>query len=449
MKNSIVLGFAFGDEGKGAVVQALCRTAIREGRKPLVIRFNGGPQAGHTVCHDSITHICSSYGSGTLLGVDTFITYTAMFDPICMHNEYLALVKEYESVGKDIKRLPKVFIHEDAHVITPYDTLLGRANEKIKSDGTCGKGIYMCYRRDEVHEDIYGDLRYPTSGELSEGEQASKELLDDVEKFYRDYLKNETMDEFFKEYDRDALRSEFIYAMNELLRLGLVVFVSGMRDIQEYTKKFSEDHQEITECIYEGAQGLLLDMDFGYFPNVTPSHTGLLNLMPKGLRQENIMKQEDTMVYLVTRTYLTRHGNGYIPMFPLNPSNGICKGYGFLFDPDYPETNSNNEWQGEFKIGALELSLLNDAVSRHHLDNYPKRYGTKFALVVTHMDTVQRAGTFYYELNGRLTQTSLIDKPSRVVKRITDNLRMEFCEVYMTDHPSADELKPLKLYGKK
>ena len=69
--NKIVLGSLFGDEGKGATVQFLCKKEIDKGIIPLVIRFSGGPQAGHRVLHNGISHVCSLTGSGVLLNCPT------------------------------------------------------------------------------------------------------------------------------------------------------------------------------------------------------------------------------------------------------------------------------------------------------------------------------------------------------------------------------------------
>jgi len=102
MEVKIVLGYTFGDEGKGVTVQWLCKKAIEEGKKPIVIRFSGGPQAAHTVNHNGIEHICSSFGSGVLLGVPTMLYDNTYIDPI-------SLVKEYDSlVSKGIE--PKIMM---------------------------------------------------------------------------------------------------------------------------------------------------------------------------------------------------------------------------------------------------------------------------------------------------------------------------------------------------
>ena len=78
----VVIGSTFGDEGKGNVVQWLCKQALAEGKKVAVCRYSGGPQAAHTIYHNGIEHICSTYGSGVLLGVPTYLTNGVLVDPI-------------------------------------------------------------------------------------------------------------------------------------------------------------------------------------------------------------------------------------------------------------------------------------------------------------------------------------------------------------------------------
>ena len=82
--NKIVLGSLFGDEGKGATVQFLCKEEINKGIIPLVIRFSGGPQAGHRVLHNGISHVCSLTGSGVLLNCPTYLHENVMIDPISL-----------------------------------------------------------------------------------------------------------------------------------------------------------------------------------------------------------------------------------------------------------------------------------------------------------------------------------------------------------------------------
>lgn len=330
MRHSIVLGMVFGDEGKGVTTQWLCQQSLKQGRNPIVVRFNGGAQAAHTVCFNGKEHICSSYGSGVLLGVPTFLSKDFYFDPISAYNERQTL-NELD---------PVLLVHPQCRVVTPYDVLVGVNNAKVLRDGTCGKGIFQTFKRynSMTFEDI---LRHK-----------------DQEDFLRMFLYHvRTYYQVEKDYD---LEDMFVQSM---LNLPFSV-----------TETPFDGHKEI---IYEGAQGLLLDMDYGFFPNVTPSHTGLDNIPIDQLKNAD--------VYLVTRTYTTRHGNGYEPRHEL------------LWDlSDKHETNVNNEFQGTFKTGMLEFGLIHRAIDRHHLDVWQKKYNLKYHLMVTHGDLALKHGYFDY-----------------------------------------------------
>lgn len=121
----------------------------------------------------------------------------------------------------------------------------------------------------------------------------------------------------------------------------------------------------------KGLKTLLLDM-------VKWLLSQMLLLSKVGLKwYHKFLSFRNAEVYLVTRTYTTRHGNGYEPKIP-------CP-----FDlSDKHETNVTNEFQGEFKTGALEVGLLNRAYERHCIDNYVRKYNMSLNLVVTHMDVI-------------------------------------------------------------
>ena len=331
MKVSVVLGLTFGDEGKGVTTQWLCMQALKYGRKPLVIRFNGGAQAAHTVNLNGEEHICSSYGSGVLLGVPTFLDKNFYFDPISACHEYRTLQDKN----------PVLMVHPDCRVVTPYDVIAGVSNEKVLGDGSCGKGIYPTFKR-------YNSAEFKSLLPYKAQEETLRMFLFQVRNFYQ-IEKNDELEELF---------------VQSMLELPCTVVAVPPVDAQ-------------TELIYEGAQGLLLDMDYGFYPHVTPSHTGLDNLPPEHLQGAN--------VYLVTRTYTTRHGNGYEPDHEL------------LWKlTDKHETNVDNEFQGPFKTGILELGLIHRAIDRHHLDVWQKKYQLQYHLMVTHGDLVLKHGYFDY-----------------------------------------------------
>lgn len=331
MRVSVVLGLTFGDEGKGVTTQWLCMQAQKYGRTPLVIRFNGGAQAAHTINLNGEEHICSTYGSGVLLGVPTFLAKDFYFDPVSAYNEYQTLQDKN----------PILLIHPDCRIVTPYDVIVGVNNTKVIKDGSCGKGIYQTFKR-------YNTAEFNSLIPHKEQEDDLRMYLFQVRNFYQ-VEKNDELED---------------------------LFVKSMRNLP-CTVVTEPPTETQTELVYEGAQGLLLDMDYGFYPHVTPSHTGLDNIPLEHLQGANI--------YLVTRTYTTRHGNGYSPKHKL------------LWDVSGKhETNVNNEYQGEFKVGMLELGLIHRAIDRHHLEVWQKKHHLQYHLMVTHGDVAMEHGYFDY-----------------------------------------------------
>lgn len=373
MEVKIVLGHTFGDEGKGVTVQWLCKKAIEEGKRPVVVRFSGGPQAAHTIVNNGVEHICSSFGSGVLLGVPTVLYPNTYVDPICLMNEYRVL-KE-----KGVE--PEVSFC-DNRIITPYDVLAGQRNKKVRSDGTCGRGLFATFDRCNSHgfnRTLFYRVHTP--------------------KFYLNTALKYHGVERHDEYD-----TLFSDAYNEMVSI------------------FPE-RKNIWDCdvlIFEGSQGLLLDMNCGLFPHVTPSMVGL-NGVPK-----TWLKNAE--VYLVTRTYTTRHGNGYTPVFD----------HGLDLSGKH-ETNIRNEYQGEFKTGALEIPLLNRAYERHCIDNYVAKYGIKLNLVITHMDVVGDVFTYY---GDSLRKCVVNGNPLAVAECITENLTYKPDNLYYNDSV-ASQLKKI------
>lgn len=355
-----VLGSAFGDEGKGVTVQYLCQKALDEGKSPLVIRFSGGPQAAHTVSHNGIEHICSTYGSGVLLDVPTLVYADAYFDPI-------SAKAEYEALKEKIGTVPDLYVHHNAKCITPFDTFFGRTNAKVQKDGTCGKGIYNTFKR---HED----------GCITTLSSFFDKTVSKVKEYYE---KNK------------AFCLELYEECEQLLAEEVNGFANGDYDfIKEWRPhSFKEEHSVV---IIEGSQGLLLDMDCGFFPHVTPSKVGL-----NGVPKEWLKGAE---VYFVMRTYLTRHGNGYEP-------NKMYVDE--LHLKDKHETNVYNQYQGEFKVGICDFDLLNEAFTRHCIDNKLRLYNMKANLVVTHFDVLEKGNAFPHILNGKV-DVAEYEKPSEL-----------------------------------
>lgn len=333
-KHKIVLGSLFGDEGKGNVVQWLCKNS----NKPIVYRFSGGPQAGHRVVYKDKSHICSSWGSGVLLGVPTYLSENVFIDPICIYNEYKTLVDE----GIEV---PPLYINNDCLVITPYDVLANSADAKIQKDGTCGKGIYNTYKRCQSGNTTWAVNIAAESWDI---------ILDEAEDYYQPKMNIELC----------ALFEE------------ACAFLVDHPDIFQFTEMSPLDYVKESEydtVIWEGSQGLLLDMDCGFMPHCTPSKVGL-----NGIPEYILEKSPE--IYLVMRPYSTRHGNGWEFTDKCNLTE--------YFTLDEP-SNKDDGIQGIFKRGIFDFPLFCRAIDRHRLDNYQKMYDLKFNIVVTHWDCIK------------------------------------------------------------
>lgn len=327
MKKQIVLGTFFGDEGKGSTVQWLCKEAINRWEKPLVVRFSGGPQAGHRVVYNGKEHICSSYGSGVLLDVDTVLNKNVFVDPICIKKEYEVLQE------KGIT--PNLTISFNCRCITPYDVSSNLSDTNNLNNGSCGMGIYQTFKRSK-------ESKYST---ILQAIRDPEEFLNGVREYHK-FVPEEEFENMFKE---------------------------GIEWLLEHASFYEEPLflKDYDVVIYEGSQGLLLDMDHGFMPNCTPSKVGLNGLSPEDLHCAE--------VFFVMRPYLTRHGNGYIPFY-----TDDLDSYFTLEEP----SNLDTGIQGVFKRGLFDFSLLESSFDRHCLSNYRYKYHMKFNAVITHMDCI-------------------------------------------------------------
>lgn len=318
----IVIGLGYGDEGKGITTDFLC------GKYPnsIVIRFSGGQQAAHTVFHKGIKHVHSSFTSGTLRNCPSYFSEHCTIHPTFLYNEYLEL-KE-----KGIN--PKLYIHPLAKVTTPFDVWHNINNNKNLKHGTCGKGVGATMKRNEGPYKLYAiDLIAP-------------------ENFLIEKLK--------------AIALYYGMQENEFLTEKLTLFLDNIKKIKwniinyEFLKTFKT-------LIFEGSQGILLDMHHGIFPNVTYANTTSKNAY-EICNKLNISNIEN---YYVTRSYLSRHGAGWMQ----NEDDIILKN-------NESETCTYNEYQKELRIGELDIELLEHALKIDGLYSKPKNKN----LVITCLD---------------------------------------------------------------
>jgi adenylosuccinate synthase len=324
---SIVLGLGFGDESKGSTTSFLCSQA----QKPLVIRFNGGHQAGHTVLHGKHRHTFSNFGSGTMQGAATYWSQFCTLYPTGVLNEWKALQK-YQ---------PKLFVHPLAPVATPFDRIHNVTTEADNRHGSCGVGFGSTLARHESYYKIHvQDLYFPSVLEMK--------LSQITQKLYHKYLPDNWVDIFDK-------------------------FLETCKFVAENIISTNINFDDYGHYIFEGAQGIMLDMDFGFFPHVTRSNTTSKNAWSI-IESMQIKYRLPVNVYYVTRSYQTRHGNG--PM----TWEGQCPPLG----NNEKENNVYNQWQGKFRTGILDADLLRYALQCDSHFSY--HFGTDKNLVVTCMD---------------------------------------------------------------
>lgn len=370
-----ILGTQWGDEGKGKTVQYLCQEAINQGKKPLVIRYCNGPQASHTVMHDGITHVCSSFGSGVLLGVPTLIDgiQVTLIDPIALKSEYEVL--------KQKGITPIYDIDDYCIVITPYDVIANRNNQESLANGTCGCGVWETLNRVNKTRDGYiEDIQ-------NSSEEEFKAFLEDVRNFYN-------IDK------QEELENEFINAFDFIFEHATELYI-----------------QNYDTLIMESSQGLLLDGAYGLKSYTTPCTIGPMRKYDKLIQFWLDTTDINYEIYLCTRTYTTRHGAGYIP-----------KESDYIKYPVF-EANKDNQYQGQFKTGILDIDMINRAIDRHCLDNIEN---CKFNLVINHVDCV--GSMFEYIYQGRIHVVPGFD----AVTRIQNLINLKFDKVLVGKSPLSE-----------
>jgi len=335
MKAKIVVGLGFGDEGKGITTDYLASKLPNS----VVVRYTGGHQAGHTVVKGEDRHVFASYGSGTLRGVPTYISEHCCFYPPYILNERGVLCKKAPNY-------PRLTIHPLAKLTTPYDIAFNRIRESRLGHGSVGVGIGTTMSRNNGPYKLHAlDL---------ENKMVLKVKLEQIRKFYEDQM-YEFKTKELKEYS-ETVKFEMTFFLNSLNYTAFSI------DSYDYLRHFDY-------IIFEGAQGILLDMDFGVYPNVTYGYTSSKNAHTIC----NLLNITDIDIYYVTRCYLTRHGKGWLP-----------EGEPIKLINNEQENNVTNEWQGELKVRKLDYDLLNYALA---CDN-TYSYDCDKHLVVTCLDQI-------------------------------------------------------------
>lgn len=347
----VVIGANFGDEGKGLITDFL---AAQVGCGGLVVRFNGGAQAGHTVVTpEGHRHVFSHFGCGSFCGLPTFLSRFFVCNPILFLREWRAL----QAAGIS----PSVLADPGSPVTTPYDMLINQMVEAARGasrHGSCGVGFGETLQRDQ-----HADYRITVADLERPGWLATR--LDTIRSHYAPQRLAELGQARLSDEQRTLLASDDLleHFLADAQAFRASITVAGVSALHR-----------ADAVIFEGAQGLLLDQQRGFFPHVTRSHTGLRNVLE--LAREAGIGQLD--VHYVSRAYLTRHGAGPMP----NEANGLP--YPNIVDT----TNVPNAYQGHLRFGLLDLDLLRDSISADLADAEGSKMVVSPALALTCLDQI-------------------------------------------------------------
>ena len=324
MKVDVLLGLQWGDEGKGKVVDVLTP------RYDVVARFQGGPNAGHTLEFEGKKYVLRSIPSGIFQhGQINIIGNGVVLDPVLFKQE----AEELEKSGVDLRSILR--ISKKAHLITPTHRLLDAANEKAKGGkkiGTTGKGIGPTYT-DKISRnglrlgDVFHnfDEKYATLRNLHltrlAALGATPEGLEELEAKWMDAI------EYIKGFE--IVDSEFL--VNSLLEEGKSV-------------------------LCEGAQGTLLDIDFGSYPFVTSSNT-ISSGACSGL---GVAPNKIGEVFGIFKAYCTRVGSGPFPTELFDETGKLIRDLGH----EYGAVTGRERRCGWIDLVALRYAIMLNGVTQ-------------------------------------------------------------------------------------
>ena len=322
MRTIAVIGKNFGDEGKGFTCSRLASSL----KNALIIKHNGGGQAGHTVedPKGKWRFIHHQIGAGAEYHVPTLFADSFMPD-------LFQLDKEVKEFTKLFGFRPILYSEKNARVTTVDDVLLNMGAELARGKnrhGSCGMGIEECVQRNAAG---YGITVEELAG------WSKQDLVDRLKQIRKEYMVRRakilgiySSNPYYEMLNNETVLENFVIEVKENVKLLKLV---------DADRKWLEEFQHL---IFETGQGLLLDQDYeDYAPNLTSSKTGIHNsaifLEKRGLYLEEAI--------YVTRPYVTRHGNGPLPC-EVDPSE--LPGVGEDL------TNQPNEWQGTLRYAKHE-----------------------------------------------------------------------------------------------
>ncbi|MEE0973827.1 MAG: adenylosuccinate synthase [Paludibacteraceae bacterium] len=322
-KVDVLLGLQWGDEGKGKVIDVLTPNY------DVITRFQGGPNAGHTLEFNGEKYVLRSIPSGIFQGDKVnVISNGVVLDPALFKAEAEAL----SASGHDLTK--KLYISKKAHLIMPTHRLLDAANEAAKGDakvGTTGKGIGPTYT-DKVGR--YGLRVGDILGNFAEKyETAKKRHL-------------QILDSMNFAYDLSETEPAWLEGIEYLKKFQLI-------DSEHYLNDIIDQDKSI---LCEGAQGTMLDIDFGSYPFVTSSNT----ICAGACTGMGIAPNKIGDVYGIFKAYCTRVGSGPFPTELFDEvGDTLCKN-----GHEYGSVTGRKRRCGWIDLVALKYSVMINGVTQ-------------------------------------------------------------------------------------
>ena len=385
----LLLGLQWGDEGKGKIVDVLTSNY------DIIARFQGGPNAGHTLEFDGNKHVLHTIPSGIFHeNAKNVVGNGVVIDPVIFAKE----LEKLAPYGMNLT--DKLLISRKAHLILPTHRLLDAASEAAKGSKKIGstlKGIGPTYMDKTGRNGIrVGDLEF--SDWKDRYRQLADKHLQMIENYHVDL-----------DFDLDSLEKEFFAAVEVLTSLPLI-------DSEQY---FAEAQKQGKKILAEGAQGSLLDIDFGTYPFVTSSNTTAagactgLGIAPNKI--ENVIG--------IFKAYATRVGSGPFPT-ELFDADGETLG---RVGNEFGATTGRPRRCGWIDLVALKYAITINGVTELNMMKADVLSGFEQIKVCTH-----------YEYNGEKIAHLPFDIDAKYVKPVYETL--EGWQEDLTGIKSASEL---------
>jgi len=325
MKVDVLLGLQWGDEGKGKIVDVLTP------KYDVITRFQGGPNAGHTLEFNNIKQILHTIPSGIFReNKINIIGNGVVIDPIVFKKE----IESLKEIGFDISK--NLYISKKAHLILPTHRILDAASEQKKGETKIGstlKGIGPTYKDKIGREGLrVGDL------------------FINFEEKYNSRIENHKimLKEFFKydfEAEFNACEKDWFEGIQTLKSFEIV-------DSEHMINQLLDDKKSV---LAEGAQGTLLDIDFGSYPFVTSSNT----ICAGACTGLGIAPQKIGNVFGIFKAYCTRVGMGPFPTELFDETGTRLREAGH----EYGSTTGRPRRCGWLDLVALKYSVMLNGVT--------------------------------------------------------------------------------------